>query len=193
MRCAGVAIAVVVCVSMTSLAYGDFTFVSQSVQQNFDGTTDFSITFNRVPDFTIVDTVGRQQSAFQFMIYGDVRYASIIRGPEIHLSGSMLRIRNGSGSSGDPGSGGWGTVITEVPWVLDDKTVTFSVQTSLLTTKFFTDGGFRYDVLATEYGASTRNLQGLSSVPEPSTFSLLGLGGLTLGFFCRRRIAWCFR
>src|SRR5262245_43790729 len=60
-------------------------------------SVQFSLTFNRAPDFFTTDQAGRQADSFQFFIGPDPSplgpYLSIIRGEEIHVAGD-IRIRN---------------------------------------------------------------------------------------------------
>ena len=142
---------------------------------------------NQIPDFFTVDMFNRQANSFQYFIYGDEslgypeNFSTIIRAGELHTTIDTLRIREASPSSGDAGSGGWGAIVTEVPWLLDESTLSFTVATSLLTSFLNEDGVFKYNLMTTEFGASGSFIAGkyasLSQVPLPPS-SLLFVTGL---------------
>ncbi|MDO9310775.1 MAG: hypothetical protein Q7T85_03660 [Nitrosomonas sp.] len=154
------------------------------------GTSTFTLEFDQIPDFFTLDTFHRQANSFQYFIYGDEflgypdYYSSIIRAEELHTTIDTLRIREASPSSGDEGSGGWGAVIAEVPWSLNESTISFTVNTSLLTSFLNEDGVFKYNVEAYEYGGTTSWIHGkyasISPVPLPPAYLLLVTGLFTL-------------
>ncbi|MCG8348693.1 MAG: hypothetical protein MI924_13060 [Chloroflexales bacterium] len=121
----------------------------------------FMILFNQPPDFFTVDEYGRQAHSFQYFIIGDPdlpypeKYDSIIRGGEIHITGNMIRIRNATPYSNDPGSGGWGTLRGVVPYYLHGNLLTFSVPLDVLSDSSL-DGRFAYHLQSCQFGASTK-------------------------------------
>ncbi len=152
-------------VFVPSPALANFFVVSDHVYVNTEtGMSTFTLEFSERPDFNTTDSVGRQANSFQYWIYGDEslrypeNYSAIIRGGELQHSGESLRIRQARspGYVDDTGeSGGWGALITEVPWYLDDTILSFSVSTVLLTSFLNDEGVFKYDLMSTVYGAST--------------------------------------
>jgi len=102
------------------------------------GVVTFRITFNRAPDFTTVDELGRQADEFQYFV-GSAEpeppwlYDSVIRGAEIHSSG-FVRIRNNAlVPDPDPESGGWGTVRGDASFDLRGPALRFSAPLSVVT------------------------------------------------------------
>ena len=102
------------------------------------GLVTFRITFNRTPDFTTTDDLGRQADEFQYFV-GSAEpeapwlYDSVIRGGEIHSSG-LVRIRNNAlVPDPDPASGGWGTVRGDATFVLRGPVLSFSAPLSVVT------------------------------------------------------------
>jgi hypothetical protein len=159
-----------------STGWSAFTVVNDEVFVNVNtGTTTFTIEFNQAPDFFTVDEYNRQANGFQYYIYGNESlgypdyYSSIIRGEEIHLTGDVLRIREATPPSNDLESGGWGYVIYEAPLALNGSTISFTVNTSLLTSFLTKDGVFKYDLMATEFGGQTYWISGkLASLLRPT-------------------------
>jgi hypothetical protein len=168
-------------------ARADFAFLSQTAV--FDPATqqvNFTIDFNQAPDFMTVDQYGRQADSFQYYIVGDPsrpypeNYDSIVRGEELHLTGSELRIRNAAPPVSDPAAGGWGSVRGEVPINIDGDVLTFSAPLGVLS-DHSTNGEFTYTLETYQYGALTDDVTAQTSVtPEPGSWVLLGTGLLAL-------------
>jgi len=170
-------------------AKGTFMIVSQSAV--FNPTTQqvlFTIAFNEAPDFTTVDAFGRQADSFQYYIPRDPngdptaadpsKFMSIIRGEEIHITIDTLRIRNAVPSSSDPAAGGWGTIRGAEPFILDGNVLTFSAPIRLINPRS-TDGRFRYELDADEFGASSQFVLGHSiSLADTDSSELLFVLGL---------------
>jgi len=149
------------------------TALSESaVYEPATGLVTFTLAFNRAPDFRTVDEFGRQADSFQYYILGNLSlpypayYDSIIRGEEIHVVPGLLRIRNPLPADPDPATGGWGPIRGEVPYRLDANVLTFSVALSTIS-EHSVDGHFSYELLLTQYGASSQFLQS-ESVVSPS-------------------------
>jgi hypothetical protein len=149
----------------------DFQIVEQtcSVDQG-RGSATFSMTFDRVPDFSRADGA-RQTNTFQYEVDGDATnfdqpmefsdVDAVIRGGEI-FEGQGIPIRDREGEA-DDNSGGWGPVRTVVPYSMNGETITFSVGLSAIND---TDGRFRYRVFTTESGELTSEAVG-AVVPLP--------------------------
>ena len=149
---------------------GGLTVLSESaVFDPVAGQVNFTLTFNRAPDFMTVDEFGRQADSFQYYILGDLSlpypgyYDSIIRGDEIHIVPGVLRIRDAVPSDPDPAAGGWGPIRGEVPYRLDGNVLSFSVALSTIS-EHSVDGRFSYELLLTQFGASTQFIQSQSVV-----------------------------
>src|SRR5262245_61037184 len=113
-------------VVIAGTAKAEFMFVSESAV--FNPVTQevlFTIEFNQAPDFSTVDSFGRQANSFQYFIVGDpnlpypVNFDAIIRGEEIHITLDTIRIRNSEPGVPDPVAGGWGAVRGVVPFSLN--------------------------------------------------------------------------
>jgi len=101
------------------------------------GVVAFRIVFNRPPDFSTTDELGRQADSFQYFVGSDLPqnaliFDSIIRGDEIHSTG-LITIRNAFPADPLPSSGGWGTIRAQVPFTLRGSVLQFSVPLSVLT------------------------------------------------------------
>lgn len=155
---------------------GQFLVTGQSaIFDPATGQVSFKLIFNRPPDFQTVDSIGRQADSFQYFIVGDPglhypsNYDAIIRGEELHLDPSVLRIRNSHPT--DPTvppsvSGGWGTTRGVVPYRLDGNVLTFSTPLSMVS-DHSSDGHFSYDLEPYQYGGLTQHFQGLESLIRP--------------------------
>jgi hypothetical protein len=152
----------------------DFHLVAQTVGVDTDAqTATFTLTFNRVPDFTAAAGGGGQPNAFQYEIDADTHsfddpldfddLDTVIRGAEIH-QGEGLPVRDRDGDGG-PNSGGWGPVRALLPFELDDQTLTFT--TGLSTIGDEGDGRFRYRLITIDDGALTSDTQG-AVIPLPA-------------------------
>lgn len=181
-----------------------------TVNDNSAQTATFEITFNESPDFFTTDNVGRQADSFQ--IYTDINpfgptdfsdpdqclpgcVKTLIRGGEIHSSLEMVirRVDHVYVPTPGDGSGGWGPKIGEVPFLLRDETLSFTVPWAMLATD---DGKFYYRLETEEFGAWVpEGSPGLFTsgiaytsppIPEPETYALM-LAGLSLIGFIRRK------
>ena len=107
------------------------------------GLATFRIRFAQMPDFATLDGQGRQATSFQIYAdaaalvpFGDFFAAlageadgatkTVIRGEEIHVD-DTIRVRGIVPGWDEPGSGGWGPILDEVPYQLEDATVVFEV------------------------------------------------------------------
>ena len=119
---------------------GEFLVTGQSaIYDPATGQVSFKLIFNRPPDFQTVDSLGRQADDFQYQVIGDPsllyprNYDAIIRGGELNLDPSMLRIRNAYPSDpSDPDAHGWGAIRGTVPYRLDGNVLTFSTPLSMI-------------------------------------------------------------
>lgn len=181
--------------SLPAFAQGTFQLTSGSVGNiNGSGNVDFSLTFNRIPDFFSVDQNGRLANAFQFFIAASTNvpifggpFASIIRGAEIPVAND-IRIRNASPVDPDPNAGGWGSLRGSVPYALNGQTLTFSVPATVLNVQ----EPFPYGLLLTVYGGASAHYTGLSGgpipIPEPSSDTLAIVGGIGMAWLGLRRL-----
>ena len=139
------------------------------------GMSTFVLYFDRAPDFLTTDSAGRQADSFQYFVLGDqsLEYtdnlASIVRGSEINIYENTIPIRHPALPSDDPRSGGWGEIVAQVPFDLDGRKLSFSVDTSLLTSFFDDNGAFYYTIETYRYGAYFRKYGNLG---DPSTYRL---------------------
>jgi hypothetical protein len=175
----------------TSRALAVFMFQSESaIFEPLTNKVLFTIQFNQPPNFSTVDSIGRQANSFQYFIVGDpglpypAKYDSIIRGDEIHLSIDALRIRNSVPP--DPGpvavTGGWGSIRGEVPFNVNGNIVTFSTPLSLISDHSM-NGIFEYRLESSEFGGFTQFAENQSTVAtEPASAILMAMGCITL--FC---------
>jgi len=113
------------------------------------GVVVFKLKFAQTPDFFTLNGEGAPATSFQYYVeaarppaavgdfysaaagQGDASTKSILRGEEIHVDGD-LRVRGIVPFWDEPGSGGWGPIVDEVPYTLEDGTVTFEVPLSSL-------------------------------------------------------------
>jgi hypothetical protein len=117
-----------------------FTIVSQSAHYDAQkASVTFTVVFNEDPNFLATDLYGRQQDSFQYFIVGDAslhypaNYDSIIRGAEIHVTRTSIRIRNAYPPDGsDPDSGGWGTSRGTAVFALHGRVLRFSTPLRLI-------------------------------------------------------------
>ena len=182
--------------SLSSIAQGSFGLTDGYVS-SIDGASNvnFTLTFNQVPDFFTVDPFGRQAYGFQFYIatttniaipYPLPPYASLVRGGEIHVAGT-LPVRNDSPSDSDPNSGGWGSIRGSVSYSLVGTTMMFSIPADVLNVQ----GPFAYTLQLDNYGVVTSYYPALSGsaimVPEPSSFSLAAISMLGIAISRIRR------
>jgi len=151
----------------------EFTVLSESaVFDPATGQVTFTLAFNRQPDFQTVDEFGRQADSFQYYIVGDPtlpypdKYDAIIRGAEIDLTSNLLPIRNAVPPDTDPAASGWGSLRAVVPFQLDRNVLTFSTSLADIS-DHSVDGHFSYELLLTQYGATSDLVQS-ESVVGPS-------------------------
>jgi hypothetical protein len=155
------------------LAYETATFDPKSP----DPDIDFRIVFSQPPDFFTVDTNGRQAIDFQYYTP-----ESLIRGPEIYITRTTIRIRSYGPPDPDPAAGGWGPVIATVPFILNGDTVTFSAPFDL----FSSSPIFKYQFQVDVFGVDKEFITG-STAPEPSTWVMTLLGFAGLGYASYRK------
>jgi hypothetical protein len=144
-----------------------FTIVSQSAHyERHNATVTFTIVFNRKPNFLATDMYGRQQDSFQYYIVGDpslsypANYDSIIRGEEIHVTRTSIRIRNGYPPDySDPNSGGWGTIRGTAPLTVRGRVLRFSTPLRVISDhpKLET---ISYQLESDEFGGTDSFIQG---------------------------------
>jgi hypothetical protein len=151
----------------------EFTVLSESaVFDPATGQVAFTLVFNRQPDFQTEDEFGRQADSFQYYIVGDPtlpypdKYDAIIRGAEIDLTSNLLPIRNAVPPDPDPAASGWGSLRAVVPFQLDRNVLTFSTSLADIS-DHSVDGHFSYELLLTQYGATSDLVQS-ESVVGPS-------------------------
>jgi hypothetical protein len=137
------------------------------------GSVTFTLVFNRVPDFQTEDSLGRRADAFQYYILGDptlpypAYYDAIVRGEELDPISGLLPIRDAVPPSSDPATGGWGPIRAVVPFQLSGRTLKFSASLDMISDHSL-DGHFSYELLLTQYGATSQFLQN-DSVIRPSS------------------------
>jgi hypothetical protein len=133
------------------------------------GNVDFTVQFNRPPNFRKTDELGRQADSFQYFIVGDEtlpwgqNFDAIIRGEEITTKPPLLPIRNATPSDPDPAAGGWGTIRTVVPYDLALRVLKFSAPLAAVS-DHSTDGRFSYVLETYRYGALVDSIAGASVV-----------------------------
>jgi hypothetical protein len=167
-------------------ASAELSIVSQSVAvDRSDQDVMFTLVFNQAPNFTAIDSFGRPQDSFQYEIVPNtlesfdtlpyMSVAAVIRGDEID-AGSVLPIRYGFGHGEDrnPAAGGWGPIITAVPFTLTGTTMTWDTPFSVLGT---TNGHFAYNLFTTNFGTTVSSVESVS-IPLPAA---LPIGLITLG------------
>ncbi len=185
------------CVVLIAFKQAQAGLLIQSESAVFDPLSnriDFTITFDRSPDFYTVDSFGRQADAFQYWIFYDNNpfqppanpfLDALIRGGEIFVAGD-LRIRDSRPPAvGDPYYGGWGEIRATVPFVLSGTTISFSAD---LVDIGDSDGQFAYRLETYEFGATRDTVFGgtagpydtdtLKPIPEPVSVAIWG--GLSL-------------
>jgi hypothetical protein len=155
-------------------------------------TVTFSITYNRLPDFFTLDSMGRQADSFQWYLDtlpgdngfgGAIPWETIIRGEEIHIAGD-IRIRDATrGPGGGPDGGGWGPLVGSVPYTMVDTTQTFIVPFATLNTP---DGNMAFELQLLQYGRWTGDLYSGRSIPALAAGAVM-LGVIGVGATRRRR------
>ena len=89
-------------------------FAIDSYSTSYDHSTStitWTIRFTAKPDFQTADEFNRQANSFQILVPDE----EVVRGEEIHCVGD-IPIRRVSPAVDEPCSGGWGRVVTEVPY-----------------------------------------------------------------------------
>jgi hypothetical protein len=135
------------------------------------GTVDFTVTFDRTPNFRRVDEFGRRATSFQYFIVGDdalpdpERWDSIIRGDELSLGSGLLPIRNSAPLDPDIAAGGWGSVRATVSFRLRRRVLTFSAPLSAIS-DHSTDGDFAYRLEIYAFGELVDSSENRSVVPS---------------------------
>lgn len=176
-------------------ARADFALVSQNVAINSaEQQAHFTLTFNQAPNFQTTDSDGRQADSFQVEFAGSYDGSqtpfyqqddtAIVRGEEIHLA-NAIRVRSPLGDGGS-GSGGWGPILTTVPFDVTADTVDFTVPTQNLG---WTGGYYQYVVSSYTFGTQTATAD-VRVVPLPPAVGMGAIGLLMVGaisFAARRR------
>ena len=163
-------------------ARADFSLASQSVSIDAaERQAHFTLTFDQKPNFSASDSLGRQADSFQVEFDGkfdggnapftEDDDTAVVRGEEIHLA-DALRVRSPVGNGGS-GSGGWGPILTTVPFTVTGDTVAFSVPTADLG---WSGGDYRYTVSSYSYGTETASAEGGRFVPLPPAVAMGGVG-----------------
>ena len=167
--------AIVLLLAGASSAQGEFVVLDHSVVYSFElETYFFMVEFNVAPDFFIVDEYGRQLYEFQHYVHYEIPFdyggfSVLVRGGEIHIN-SDIPIRDRYGEGG-PNSGGWGPIRDVVPYLLDDRTITFSVPASVIGDP---DGIISYRLQLCQYGIMTYWCDSVSATPvHPASWSSL--------------------
>jgi hypothetical protein len=147
--------------------HAKFRIVSNSAVFNpINRKVLFTVEFSRIPNFTSIDDFGRQANSFQYYILGEGKqryselYDSIIRGEEIHITQTNIRIRNAYPPVSDPAAGGWGSIRATVPFTLSGNILTFSAPLSTISDH----SSFSYELGSFAFGAQTDFVQGESTV-----------------------------
>lgn len=180
--------ALAVLVVAAPAARADFALVSQDLSINRQaGSATFSLTFNQQPNFYTTDAAGRPANSFQVEFdgtydpalpsYYPTSLTAVVRGDEIHV-GSGVTVRSPAGNGGD-NSGGWGPVLSSVPFTTVGNTVTFTTPMADLGTA--NGNPYQYAVFSLEYGSLTAE-RVVTSIPTPAAFAggLVGLGIVAL-------------
>ncbi len=135
------------------------------------GNVDFTLQFDRRPNFRTVDEYGRQADSFQYFIVGDETLAypqnfdAIIRGDEVQLKSRLLPIRNSAPTDPNPAAGGWGTIRATIPFQLHGRVLTFSAALNELS-DHSTDGRFTYILETYNFGSLVDSIVNESIVPS---------------------------
>lgn len=161
-----------------------------AVYDDTASTVWFQIEFNRPPDLQTLSLGGAQTDSFQFVLdtlpgnngYGGASplpWETVVRGEEIHEYGRIPLRDHVLGPSSQPGSGGWGPVITMVDFELTGTLLYFQASYENLHTP---DGRFSYELELFEQGTWTGTTYVGTSVPAPA-----GALVLLLAAYPRRR------
>jgi hypothetical protein len=154
--------------------------------------TTFELTFNRAPDFTTTDALGRPANAFQYFYdaAGESDFLPsasvvVIRGTEIRFD-DRIPVRNSLnlGDKFHPHAEGWGDDRGEAPFELRDRTLTFTVPWRILGEE---DTHFSYDLFALEYGELTNELRFPMLIPLPPASATGAIGLITLAAWFAKR------
>ena len=149
-------------------ALGGIHIEAESVEvDRAAGVARFRARFDSVPDFRTLDEFGRVADSFQYEIDDDWRAPvglppegldAIVRGDEIHVA-DALRIRDTgfvTGPDPDPVAGGWGAIITEVPFELNGRELRFEAPLAAIGDD---DGYFAYRLFTTEFGLTVDEVE----------------------------------
>jgi hypothetical protein len=141
------------------------------VGTDFTAVMHFSVHFSHLPDFTTLDSNGRQQDSFQIFIAFNPATPNpvnpqavdvLVRGDEIHIA-RALRIRDARPAASDPNGGGWGAIRGTVPFHVSTQAngtavLTFTAPFSLLGIV----GQFAWALQTTNFGAEVDLRQGVA-------------------------------
>lgn len=180
---------------VSSLSHASvFEIADQSVQPDPSSqTTAFHIIFTEPPDFFGFDSTGRPKQAFQYFYDADANAdgiffgesVTVLRGPEIPFD-NVIPIRETLNETGEefPHAEGWGKSRGDVPFTLDDRTLTFTVPWNLLGE---TDNQFSYHLILLQQGELTDEVM-VTAIPLPQG-ARSGIAALTLALL----VAWKWR
>lgn len=141
------------------------------VATDFTAVMHFSLHFSQMPDFTTLDSAGRQQDSFQIFIAFNPATPNpayppsvdvLVRGEEIHIA-HAVRIRDARPPVADPHAGGWGALRGRVPYHVAPQAngtaiLTFSAPFALLGIV----GQFAWALETYNFGAIVDSRQGVS-------------------------------
>ncbi len=183
----------IVSLSFCGFATAAFEIVDHAARADSQKrATDFSITFNRPPDFDHLDEFDRPRNAFQYWYDsnpGGFEFAgddiSVIRGSELAFGGRLpirdsLNPKNIEFAHAE----GWGEERGSVPIDVADRTVTFTVAWSMLDED---DDRFSYRLFAFESGDLTSDVSSIA-IPLPTSLAtgLLMISLLVVGSLWRK-------
>jgi hypothetical protein len=167
-----------------------FMAISHSVIYDDDRRqVAFEIEFNQPPALNSTGVNGAQWDSFQFVLdtlpgnngmggASPLPWETVVRGEEVHEYALIPLRDHVNGPSSQPGSGGWGPVITLLDFELSGTRLYFEASYEHLQTP---DGRFSYILDLYEQGVWTGSFSG-TSVPAPA-----GVLVLLLAFPRRRR------
>lgn len=150
--------------------------LDQSVEVNQSArTATFSLLFDHAPDFHSVDAHNRPTDSFQVEVDGSwtlgqqplSAITAVVRGDEIRFANDMLPIRMASPPDDNPHSGGWGGIITSVPFTANGNQISFTAPLADLPSP---SGVFSYLAFTMHDGQTTASAEA-QSVPLPEAFT----------------------
>ena len=172
----------VLCFSFT--AFAGFSAVDYHVNTDtINGIANFTVTFDRTPDFYTLNSAGTQANSFQYYIDlekspsfpGPANIEMVVRGDEIHIHDAIAIRDVFTLTPTEPYSGGYGPIIGMTDYELVGNQLSFSVDLDTLSCP---DGQFGYGLMCTEFGAMTDWVytDGTPTIPVPSAIVLAAIG-----------------